>query len=711
MNRILCYAARILAAALVAAILGRAVWVCSRTEGGWGILGEHFVAGLPPPLSRCCTAPFEHPNYQAAKWLLQQAEQLEADPKATVADLMSAALATMHDDSDRGQPWRWLPQPPVQDVGATAWGGWRDDLPDSWFDRAQALDKSLRDKSRQLAERATLLESDRPDWWRLRAVVVFSTAARGWRGSTDDLRVLDETRQHDPDNALYDYLIGVECFFESSVERDSGDGYDVRLIRDAEIFCRAAEQYRQGLAKKLLSTGGGGVEQRFYERVPGDVRTKLLCMQSWNLSAARDALYTAVAEPIWDAIGLHREAGDLSAMFRLWRYGHLRIAAQWAAGGEPLSMKITRAFSKNGFSEAVACFFHAESALPLKPEHAKVQSAVDQLVTLSDDEQNAYAPVSGRGYYWWDLGARQDWLAQWKVLSVAGVMASAAGFLILLVAISGILAARLVGGWDGKAPGRWPVFWPLLLWCAIFGVTFGVLGWVISYQPRWGDQYVVVQWSIVAVFVAAVGWPVRLAARLAWRKRGLPRGERGLAFQIARLWLVIVGTFVFVVPLFLAVDPKFRQGIVDLWESFPRVIVQHIEHRSIWAISRETPADAIVQWGYHGGLFWTGGVWLVVMIAIGLRQRAVKEQVESQVSTRRAWLATALRRTNRSALALAVALLLLSLAATAQWIDCLGAAYQRELDAMVAAATSAAPTGSAPQSPFNEPTPLIRTSD
>src|SRR5262249_22123980 len=162
-------------------------------------------------------------------------------------------------------------------------------------------------------------------------------------------------------------------------------------------------------------------------------------------------------------------------------------------------------------------------ASPLSQEHARALAIVDVIGTPSPDEVGRYSLRA----YWQELNTRQAWLDQGKCLSVGGVTSSAAAVLMLMVAASSYLATRAVSARDVRRPVKWSLFWPMVLWSVIFGVTFGILGWVVSYQPRWREQNAGVQWSIVGVVAATVGWPAWLAARLIWRKRDVPRRERG----------------------------------------------------------------------------------------------------------------------------------------------------------------------------------------
>src|SRR5262245_31729945 len=155
-------ASRIFVGFMVAVVVCRAAWVASRTEGGWGILGDHMIAGLPPPLHR---ADFdrEPPSAQKCRWLLREADRITADPDCTAADCMGAALvlACVH----RGES---LLDP--RQLGLVIW---KQRLrSDPSFESTDDPFKRAWTESAELAVKATELEPGRKDWWRLRAVLM-----------------------------------------------------------------------------------------------------------------------------------------------------------------------------------------------------------------------------------------------------------------------------------------------------------------------------------------------------------------------------------------------------------------------------------------------------------------------------------------------------------------------------------------------------------
>ncbi len=96
--------------------------------------------------------------------------------------------------------------------------------------------------------------------WRARALLLFQTEFMNidLEPRRDDwLVVLDECLEHDPENALYDYLAAL-YLWTSSAEYDWGeDGY-ILSIEDNETFNRGNARFASGLAKPHLKSGTEG---------------------------------------------------------------------------------------------------------------------------------------------------------------------------------------------------------------------------------------------------------------------------------------------------------------------------------------------------------------------------------------------------------------------------------------------------------------------
>src|SRR5262249_52449553 len=133
--------------------------------GGWVILREHLVAGVPPVL-HFGDYRDDEPTLRESKWVFEQAERVANDPKSTSADLMGAALVA-------GAAYDRLEMPNPLSIGAAMWQPMPH--PEITLERRTDWRLKLQELSCELAAKATQAEPDNADWWRLRALLSVDT--------------------------------------------------------------------------------------------------------------------------------------------------------------------------------------------------------------------------------------------------------------------------------------------------------------------------------------------------------------------------------------------------------------------------------------------------------------------------------------------------------------------------------------------------------
>jgi hypothetical protein len=228
---------------LAAAVLFRAIRVCSQTEGGWKILRDHVFAGLPPIFSR---AESSDQTILINRWqrLLNVADRLAVDSNATASDCMGIAWLLAGYSAFKNES----PDPAV--VGRMLWlnppspvtsGDW------------QQMYETTAGRARHLAARATELEPDRLDWWRLRALLIIWPLDHG----EFDIDALKTALKHDPENSLYDYLLAAAAMNRAFAEKQTDEG-PARYIADNELFEEGKRLYQQAASKKFLACGEDG---------------------------------------------------------------------------------------------------------------------------------------------------------------------------------------------------------------------------------------------------------------------------------------------------------------------------------------------------------------------------------------------------------------------------------------------------------------------
>ena len=242
-------------AAVFLILTGRVAWHAADTATGWETIREGWVktsAALVDvdrfPLSK------QDPPEQANVWLQEVASLVPAQQTAIVA----AGAACLLDAPQTGFLPRYVRRNKQLDEFVGLPLGFRLELDDAAIHLAldQFEDRCHR-PCLELIEKATHLDPSNVDLWRARAVLLFRQDFNGaqFTPRQDDWQfVLAECAQHDPENALYDYL-AAHCEWSTSVDfRWHSDGY-VLEVKDQEGLERSSLCFAAGLAKRHLQVG------------------------------------------------------------------------------------------------------------------------------------------------------------------------------------------------------------------------------------------------------------------------------------------------------------------------------------------------------------------------------------------------------------------------------------------------------------------------
>ncbi len=220
----------------------RLVWCARRTELGMAELALRPYQAVILPLDSRRLRIYEWaPDEQSAYWL--------AETKRIVAN---------HPDSaDIAMGAAWVLDAP----GSGRFSRFPSLTSDDEEQQADRFEAACREQCLALAERATTLEPANVLWWRMRAVLLFRNP--NWVQRTPNWRpVLEECAKHDPDNALYDYLIAVQLFQSNATIAWQSEGQAVLPnlhINDEERFADGVASLQRAQEKKFVSFGEFGV--------------------------------------------------------------------------------------------------------------------------------------------------------------------------------------------------------------------------------------------------------------------------------------------------------------------------------------------------------------------------------------------------------------------------------------------------------------------
>jgi len=243
---------------LVFAVLGiRLAWTLSVSTTGWkphldqwSKVAASLVGIHKTPLSD------KTPKAQAEFWLEQvsQVESADDDPQvamgaAWMLDAPQFRFVRRHVRVKEDLDFPGIP------------ASWRRELDDEAIAAMTEEFESLcRDECLAKIETAVRLDGANVELWRGRALLLFQTKfmSLDMEPRRDDwFSVLDECSEHDPDNALYDYLAALHLW-SSSAEYDwKEDGYILK-IEDGETFKEGTARLTAGLAKPHLKFGTRG---------------------------------------------------------------------------------------------------------------------------------------------------------------------------------------------------------------------------------------------------------------------------------------------------------------------------------------------------------------------------------------------------------------------------------------------------------------------
>ncbi len=239
-------------------LTARLAWVASETETGWEAIRYQWQdvsvgwLGLRPP-----SIDFLEPPEQADHWL-REVERILGDSAQDAELAMGAAWVLDSPDI------RFIQRHIQQDGNPSTPPMFGSTLDQEAIDSAKAtFEKKCHERCLSLAALATQLNPNDVNLWRMRALLQFNPDTLNPRSGLS-LEVVDECANHDPDNALYDYLAAFQLWnaaadYDMAFNEDFSDGQWRLTVQDEHLFQQGVERFKEGQKKKYLAIGEAGI--------------------------------------------------------------------------------------------------------------------------------------------------------------------------------------------------------------------------------------------------------------------------------------------------------------------------------------------------------------------------------------------------------------------------------------------------------------------
>jgi hypothetical protein len=496
--------------------LVRLIWITSRTATGWETVSRQWrdatvglVVGKHVPLAE------REPAEQAAFWL-RETQRIVADEPENAELAMGAAL--LLDSPSMG----------FEIHHARRMGS----LMPEW-DR-EVIDCELATFEAQcsaqclaMATKATELQPKEVRWWRLRGTLLFGGGKPGVR-VPDWLGVLRQCQQHDPDNALYDYLAASHYWDEAVKPNQMGMSIVDQAKYDLGMKCFFPGQQKPFCA----GSGGSGALLLDMLRRSDLPRIEYSAVASGR---SRSSYVVGVARDLWricwyQSERLERE-GDLAAALALRRQS-VRVSDQLGrTKHESAGVDNVHLLRKHALA-------YLETLVTQHPELVPAEEAARIAKDAEDaaDDSKTYMEAFQR--FWTKQQPPHKSFFFASTVSVAIAVSSV--LFLLLAGVVVCVAARRLRKTDEPDAARLGVIRHSLAWLVACAATFVVFGLapagVIS--PR--------GMSWVAAITIDLGY-LAVACWLFWRiviRRNMQFTLRALLILTA-VWALLLGILEF----------------------------------------------------------------------------------------------------------------------------------------------------------------------
>jgi hypothetical protein len=461
----------------------------------------------------------------------------------------------------------------------------------------EVFESRCNERCQELAARAAEIEKSNVQWWRLRAMLVTrdSWDAKNLIRDPHWLDTLDQCALHDPDNAFYDYLAAY-IFLTKSSELDypPPDFKTIIKITDASEFQRGIDRFERGQNKPFLAlpneAGAISIAEEFLEKSKVPLIEHPNILSEWHVMTLQGNVlaphYQFGRADEAEANGEYEKAMMLSKQY-------LHLLDQYSTNNSATDADLW--FLGKKVQAYGILKEHAEKHTELLKD-GEMKSIVDSLESARLDMKvclQAMREDSPSPAYRRDLNAAIDLFAEF---------APAIILLMLPVVLLMFAVAHRFGKEGVPVVG-------LFGQTAAFAVALAITYPIFGMAPTRIIPETVQEWSLtLGLFIA----PAVLIFWICWRwlrRHSYQFSIRAMLIGTAAFYLLLGA----LTTLFASVSdfpfrfsvPEIRYGDTDYYQ-----IVQKITScYGNWG-------KAVYQWHLYGGLYWTLGIWAMLVAAL-----------------------------------------------------------------------------------------------
>jgi hypothetical protein len=529
----------------------------------------------------------------------------------------------------------------------------------------RAFESLCRDRCLELISTATAKEPENVEWWRLRALLIYpggysdvSVQKPNWR------ELLDECHQHDPDNALYDY-IAANILWKASSKQVYVEHLDQIEVKDAENFALACEYFERGLEKPYFRVGDVGYQVAL--QIVGE--SKLLITEYPNyVSGDRFSRKGEIFLTNWRWQEVRARSAEIAGEFQVateLRRENLRTIEQFSQ-------------AKNGQFRGYARDFRVKTASRMN------ELARTQPTAFSGERKSEFVAIENTARLRSEVAKEvnrielQQAVKKWKLdfpnqadLTIVYMAVSFLPAVTILLMILGASSATISRAADNSAVRVGPFQQIFMMFCslAITGVLFGLFpaGYVGGKA-----QAEINSNSLIAVAIIILMW-----AGWTWLRRNNFRfGLR--AILILTFALAVLFGLSSAARLFTRIHSGYPLVI-----SIPALGFNEISPENLkWFLGNKvTWRWVLAQWFVYGGHYISIAIWMVFVTVrvFAIKSRWNRNDEATEARGLRYYLAVWFGSLGKPALAWATLTLLGYLALSPLIVDCVDCSIQREL--------------------------------